>query len=152
MNTHAPQTPCEQDMPSRSYVWKVRAAFALAFFSAVFGLAFCLTKSPQAKSEAYLAVAVHAYEKQDNQAALYAAMEAARYNPAGAQSWSLLASVLARRGEWQRAESALTLASRLQNRPVSVLSLQPQTAPVYATPAALRLGFLIPPSSGVEMR
>ena len=151
MNTHS--MPFAGEIQGKSHLFKVRAAFALAFFSAVMGLVFCLTKSPQAKSEAYMAAAIHAYEAKDSAAAFYAAFEAARQNPSMPQSWSLMSRVLAGNGEWQKAESARAIASLLQNKAVSTLAFQPVQSPSalplsYATtPATLRLSLLVPVSA-----
>ena len=110
-------------------------AFLLATVSCVLGLLFCLVKSPQAKSEAYLHMAVEAMAQSRPHEAAAAALEAVRLNPAAPQGWKLLSKMLQQNGQGHAAKQALVIASRLQQNP-------DHTAPLYAVPAELRLSLL----------
>jgi cytochrome c-type biogenesis protein CcmH/NrfG len=116
-------------------------AFTLAAFSCVFGLLFCLVKSPQARSEAYLAMAVEALAQSHTHEAAAAAFEAVRLNPAASEGWRILSKMLQENSQGHAAKQAMVIATRLQKNPG-------QQNPLYAMPAELRLSFLA--SGGTE--
>jgi cytochrome c-type biogenesis protein CcmH/NrfG len=115
-------------------------AFSLALFSCVLGLVFCVVKSPQSRSEAYLAMAAEAITQSRPQEAAAAAMEAVRLNPAAPKAWQLLSKLLRENGQGQAAKQALVIAARLQQNP--------DPTPVYAMPADLRLSLLVLAETG----
>lgn len=123
--------------PSRTRKRQARAyqAFALAALSCVLGLFFCLVKSPQARSDAYLSLAMEAMAQSRPQEAASAAMEAVRLNPAAPEGWRLLSKMLQQNGQGHAARQALVIASHLQQNPASA-------SPLYAMPADLRLSLL----------
>lgn len=110
-------------------------AFALASLSCVLGLLFCLVKSPQARSEAYLSLAVEALNQSRPQEAATAALEAVRLHPASPEGWRLLSKMLQQNGQNHAARQALVIASHLQQNPHA-------PSPLYAMPADLRLSLL----------
>lgn len=122
---------------SRTKKRQVRAyqAFALATLSCVLGLLFCLVKSPQARSEAYLSLAMESMAQSRPQEAAAAALEAVRLNPAAPQGWRLLSRMLQQNGQGHAARQAMVIASHLQQNPHS-------PTPLYAMPAELRLSLL----------
>lgn len=115
-------------------------AFSLAVFSCVLGLLFCVVKSPQSRSDAYLALAAEAMVQSRPHDAAAAAMEAVRLNPAAPKAWQLLSKLLHDNGQAQAAKQALVIAARLQQNP--------GPAPVYAMPADLRLSLLVLAETG----
>lgn len=110
-------------------------AFALAALSCVLGLSFCLIKSPQARSEAYLAAAMQAYDSNQPEQAAASALQAVRLNPSAAKGWHLLSRMLQQKGDAHAARQAMVIASRLQQNPAG-------PDPVYAVPAELKLSLL----------
>lgn len=110
-------------------------AFAFAILSCVLGLAFCLVKSPQAKSEAYLAAAVDALEHNRSEEAATAALETVRLNPAAVEGWYILSRMLQQNGDYAAAMQAKTIALKLQHSPEAA-------EPLYAMPAEFRLSLL----------
>jgi len=119
-------------------VWRRRramGAFSLALISCLLGLFFCLAKSPQAKSDGYLAAAQTAMADDDNHRALQMAYEAVRLNPVSAKGWMLLESLLQQKGQSEAALQASMIAHRLQQNPGA-------ESPLAAIPAELRLSLL----------
>lgn len=110
-------------------------AFLLVAFSCALGLSFCLIKSPQARSEAYLAAAVQAMEQNRIEPAASAALEAVRLNPMAPQGWQILSRLLQQKGNQPAAKYAQSIVSRLQQNPAS-------SDPVYAMPAEFKLSLL----------
>jgi len=118
-------------------------AFFLAAFSCALGLSFCLIKSPQAKSEAYLAAAVTAMDQHQIAPAATAALEAVRLNPMAPQGWQILSRMLQQKGDLAAAKYAQSIAARLQQNPVG-------TDPVYAMPAEFKLSLLALAEPGIQ--
>ncbi len=118
-------------------------AFLLVAFSCVLGLSFCLIKSPQARSEAYLATAVQAMEHNQTEPAASAALEAVRLNPMAPQGWRILSRLLQQKGNQAAAKYAQSIASRLQQNPDS-------SDPVYAMPAEFKLSLLALGEPGIR--
>lgn len=110
-------------------------AFAFAFLSCMLGLSFCFIKSPQAKSEAYLAAATQAWNEGRAQDAANAALESVRLNPASVKGWRILSNMLREKGQFEAAQQAKIIAMRLQHDPDA-------SEPLYAMPAELRLSLL----------
>ncbi len=110
-------------------------AFFLAAFSCLLGLAFCLVKSPQARSDAYLATALAAEQNRQYEQAGIAAFEAVRLNPVSAEAWHVLAKMLQQNGDGAAAAKARSIAARVQQNPRNA-------APVYALPAEFKLSLL----------
>lgn len=110
-------------------------AFFLAAFSCALGLAFCLVKSPQARSDAYLAAAFEAEQNQRFEQAGLAAFEAVRLNPVSADAWRMLAKMLQQNGDKVAAAKARSIAARMQQNPAGA-------SPVYAMPADFKLSLL----------
>lgn len=110
-------------------------AFAFAFLSCALGLSFCLIKSPQARSEAYLAASVQAWESGRVEEAASAAVQSVRLNPSSAEGWKILSEMLQQKGNLQAAQQARTIAMKLEHDPAVV-------EPIYAMPAELRLSLL----------
>jgi Tfp pilus assembly protein PilF len=94
-----------------------------------------IQKSPQARSEAYLAAALDAHDQSRPSDAAAAAMEAVRLNPAAPQGWKILSKMLQQNGQETAARQANVIASKLQHNPAD-------TGPLYAMPAELKLSFL----------
>jgi cytochrome c-type biogenesis protein CcmH/NrfG len=110
-------------------------AFALAAFSCVLGLSFCLLKSPQSRSQAYLAAAVEAMDNSRPEQAAAAALQAVRLNPMTPEGWHLLSQMLQQKGDEGAAAQARSIAARVQQNPRDA-------APVYAMPAEFKLSLL----------
>lgn len=110
-------------------------AFAFAFLSCALGLSFCLIKSPQAKSEAYLAAAMQAWNAGQADAAAEAAIRSVRLNPSSVEGWKILSGMLQQKGHHQAAQQAQIIAMTLQHDPGAA-------EPIYAMPAELRLSLL----------
>lgn len=113
----------------------VFAAYALSATACIIGLVFCLIKSPQARSEAYVAAAVELAGEQRLQTAITAAAEAVRLDPANKKGWNLLAALLQQNGDHRASLKASRMAARLGGEGTL-------PAPVYALPAALKLSYL----------
>lgn len=113
----------------------VFAAYAAAVLSCVIGLGFCLIKSPQARSETYIAAAVDLAADQRLEAAINAAAESVRLDPANKKGWSLLSALLQQNGDHHAARRASRMAARLGGDAAS-------ETPAYALPAALKLSLL----------
>lgn len=107
-------------------------AYGFAMVSCVLGLSLCLIKSPQARSDSYLALSAQSADIND---AAAAAWEAARLNPSSAQAWSVLAGLLQQKGDVASAQKARFIASHLD-------PYAPDANPVYALPAELKLSLL----------
>ncbi len=122
--------PRKKQRQARAY-----QAFALAALSCVLGLVFCLVKSPQARSEAYLSLAMEAMAQSRTPEAASAALEAVRLNPGAPDGWRLLSKMLQQNGQSHAARQALVIASHLQQNPDNA-------SPLYAMPADLRLSLL----------
>ncbi len=122
---------------------KAFSAFLLAAFSCVLGLSFCLLKSPQARGEAYLALAVEAMAENRFEEASAAALESVRLNPASPQGWQLISGMLQQKGDHEAAARARSIASKLQQNPRSM-------TPVYAMPAELKLSLLALPETEIR--
>ena len=110
-------------------------AFGLAVFSCLLGLSFCLLKSPQARSQAYLAAAVEAMDNNQPEQAAAAALQAVRLNPMLPEGWHLLSQMLQQKGDENAAAQARSIAARVQQNPRD-------SAPVYAMPAEFKLSLL----------
>lgn len=110
-------------------------AFALATFSCILGLSFCLLKSPQARSHAYLAAAVEAMDKSQPEQAAAAVLQAVRLNPMLPEGWHLLSKMLQQKGDDNAAAQARSIAARVQQNPRDA-------SPVYAMPAEFKLSLL----------
>lgn len=110
-------------------------AFILAAFSCVLGLVFCMVKSPQAQSHAYMAAAVDAAALGRAEDAAAAALACVRLDPSSHQNWRVLSQMLRASGRAEAAQQAHKIAARLQQGPASV-------SPVYAMPAEFRLSQL----------
>ena len=110
-------------------------AFALAAFSCLLGLSFCLVKSPQSRADAYVAAAVSAMASHNDAHATQAALQAVRLDPMQAQGWQILSEMLHKRGDENAAAQARVIAARVQQNPASV-------PPIYAMPAELKLSLL----------
>lgn len=110
-------------------------AFALAAFSCLLGLSFCLIKSPQSRAQAYVAAAVEAMAAHDHQQAAQAALEAVRLDPMQPQGWQILSEMLQKRGDENAAAQARLIVSRVQQNPAAI-------PPVYAMPAEFKLSLL----------
>lgn len=110
-------------------------AFALAAFSCVLGLSFCLIKSPQSRAQAYVAAAVQAMADHDDGTAAQAALNAVQLDPMQPQGWRILSDMLQRRGDETAAAQARIIAARVQQNP----HMPP---PVYAMPAAFKLSLM----------
>lgn len=113
----------------------VFAAYAAAVLSCVIGLGFCLIKSPQARSETYIAAAVELAGEQRLGAAINAAAESVRLDPANKKGWSLLSALLQQNGDHHAARRASRMAATLGGEGL-------YEAPAYALPAALKLSLL----------
>lgn len=107
-------------------------AYGFAMVSCLLGLSLCLIKSPQALSDSYLALSA---QSANIDAAAAAAWEAARLNPSSPKAWSLLASLLQQKGDMASAQKARFIASHLD-------PYAPESDPVYALPAELKLSLL----------
>lgn len=119
------------------------AAFFLVAFSCLFGLSFCLIKSPQARAEAYLATAVEALSQNLPEQAAQAAIEAVRLNPMLPQGWEILSKLLQQNGQDMAAAQAQSIAAKVQQNP--------SAAPViYAMPAEFKLSLLALAQSPVQ--
>jgi len=110
-------------------------AFSLAALSCVLGLSLCLIKSPQSRSDAYLAMAYSAMEQGRGQEAAAVAIEAVRLYPASPKGWMFVSEMLRSRGDDIAARQAMAIAGKLQQNPAP-------SEPIYAMPAELRLSFL----------
>lgn len=110
-------------------------AFALAAFSCLLGLSFCLIKSPQSRADAYVVAAVTAMAAHNDIQAAQAALEAVRLDPMQLQGWQILSEMLHKRGDENAAAQARVIASRVQQNPAAV-------PPVYAMPAEFKLSLL----------
>lgn len=110
-------------------------AFSLAAFSCLLGLSFCLIKSPQARSEAYLAAAIQALDENHPQEAAAAALQAVTLNPSAPKGWHMLSQMLQQKGDTRAAQQARVIASRLQQN-------GSDSALLYAMPAELKLSLL----------
>ena len=110
-------------------------AFALAAFSCLLGLSFCLVKSPQSRSQAYITAAIEAMAARDDHQAATAALEAVRLDPMQPQGWQILSEMLQKRGDDNAAAQARVIAARVQQNPASI-------PPVYAMPAEFKLSLL----------
>ena len=110
-------------------------AFALAAFSCLLGLVFCLVKSPQSRAQAYVASAVEAMGAQNMEQAAQAALAAIHLDPMQPQGWQILSEMLQRRGDEAAAAQARMIALRVQQNP----HVPP---PVYAMPAEFKLSLL----------
>jgi len=110
-------------------------AFLLVAFSCALGLSFCLIKSPQARSEAYLAAALSAMDRHQTGTAASAALEGVRINPMTPEGWQILSRVLQQKGNQAAAKYAQSIAARLRQNPASI-------DPVYAMPAEFKLSLL----------
>lgn len=113
----------------------VFAAYMVAVLSCVTGLGCCLIKSPQARSETYIAAAVELAGGQQIQTAVTAAAEAVRLNPVNRKGWTLLAALLQQNGDQRAAVRASRMAAKLGGEGAA-------QAPSYALPAALKLSLL----------
>ncbi len=113
-------------------------AFLLAAFSCLLGVMFCLIKSPQARSEAYLSNAAEYLSQGQFQEASYAAVEAVRLNPSAPEGWYMISNMLQQKGNDEAAGKARQIAYRLQQNPT-------KSSPFYATPADLRFSLLALP-------
>lgn len=118
-------------------------AFVFAVFSGLAGIGFTVIKSPQSRSDAYMALALESYEAQAYQAASVAAMEAVRLNPVSPEGWRLLSQALDQNGQSTASRKAAQIAARLQHNPNG-------PNPLYAMPAELKLSFLADAESGVR--
>lgn len=122
--------------PERRAVRKLAFfAFALAAFSCAAGLGFCLMKSPQSLSEAYLAAAVQSLESGAVDQAVAQATNAVYMNPMSVDGWKILSKMLQQKGDVSGAAKALEIADRLQHNSAS-------PAHSYALPAEFKLSFL----------
>ena len=110
-------------------------AFALAAFSCLLGLSFCLVKSPQSRADAYVAAAVNAMAAHEDNQAAQAALKAVRLDPMQPQGWQILSEMLHKRGDENAAAQARVIAARVQQNPATV-------PPVYAMPAEFKLSLL----------
>ena len=110
-------------------------AFALAAFSCLLGLSFCLVKSPQSRAQVYIAGAVSAMAAHNDEQAAQAALKAVRLDPMQPQGWHILSEMLHKRGDENAAAQARVIAARVQQNPASV-------PPIYAMPAELKLSLL----------
>ncbi len=110
-------------------------AFFLAAFSCALGLMFCMVKSPQARSAAYMAAAVEASALNRSEDAAVAALASVRLDPANQQNWRVLSQMLRASGRAEAAVQAHKIALRLQQGP-------PALPPIYAMPAEFRLSQL----------
>jgi Tfp pilus assembly protein PilF len=118
-------------------------AFCLAALSCVLGLGFCLIKSPQSRSEAYLAAALDQAGRQNIVQASSLAVEAVRLHPANVKGWTLLAELLQQKGDYEAARQARDIAVRMSRSPG-------HTDPLYAMPAELKLSLLINSGTGIQ--
>lgn len=110
-------------------------AFALAAFSCLLGLSFCLIKSPQSRAQGYVAVAMEAMAAHNDMQAAQAALEAVRLDPMQPLGWQILSQMLQKRGDKNAAAQARTIAARVQQNPSA-------TPPIYAMPAEFKLSLL----------
>ena len=99
---------------------------------------FCLIKSPQARSEAYLSSAAEYLSQSQFQEASYAVIEAVRLNPSAPEGWYMISEMLQQKGNDEAAGKARQIAFRLQQNPS-------RSAPLYAMPADLRFSLLALP-------
>ncbi len=111
------------------------AALLLALFSCALGLFFCLAKSPQARGQAYLNLAVQALQENNETAAASAAFAAVSVDPANVKAWNILSSMLQQDGQMIASRQAAMIARKLQQNPGAA-------DPVYAMPAELKLSLL----------
>lgn len=105
--------------------------FLLAAFSCVLGLSFCLIKSPQSQSRAYLGLAIAAMNNNQVEEATVAALESVRLNPSSPKGWEILSKMLQQKGQYRSAQQAMNIAGKLQHN-----------EPVYALPAEFKLSLL----------